>query len=63
MSKEQYRGYTIEENIYHYPIYENTKFIFYNPLDLEIPIGMGKSVKDYKEQIEENFGNNTEAEM
>lgn len=53
--KENYKGYTIDENDYYYPIYENTRFIFYNSLDYEIPIGMGKSIKDCKEQIDEIF--------
>lgn len=58
--KENYRGYAIEENDYYYPIYENTKFIFYS-LDFEIPIKTGKSVKDCKTQIDDTFGDNPEA--
>lgn len=52
---EDYKGYRIELNQYYSPSYESTKFIFYNTLDFEIPIGTGKDIEDCKNQIDEKL--------
>lgn len=54
---EEYKEYRIELNVYYWPSCENTKYIFYNSLDFEIPIGTGCSIEDCKEQIDKLVNN------